>query len=450
MPQHRGGHDAVETRRAGPDVAIQRVRSSLSRHHHPVRTEGGAGYGAVLRNREYLALLISQSLSVLGDQIAQIALALLVYQRTGSAFAAAATFATAYGAAVLVGPVVSTLADRYPRRTVMVISDSLRALLVLLLVLRPPTLLLFVVIALAGAVSPAFNSARSATLPDVLGDEHYVTGQGLVSSAAQASQVLGFGLGGALVATVGFSGALLVDAATFAVSAAAVRFLLLHRPAVGEAQWGLLRETLLGASTVRRSPDLRYWLAWGLLLAAAAAAPEGLAVALSSSYGGGAVAAGVLTAAGPLGFVLGTPVVLRLPVDRRARLLPWAGILCFAPLVLTASAPNLPVVIGLWALAGAGGALQVVPNARYVMASPASLRGRLFGVAGTAMMACQGAVLVAAGGAASWWRPGPTLAGFGLMGLLTTAGLSMSRKAPLPLSEPQDLPTALVTRGDGT
>jgi len=104
----------------------------------------------------------------------------------------------------------------------------------------------------------------------------------------QASQVLGFGFGGALVAIVGTGGALLADAATFAVSAAAVRFVLQHRPAVGEAHGGLLRETLRGASTVRRSPDLRYWLAWGLLLAAAAAAPEGLAVALSDAYGGGA------------------------------------------------------------------------------------------------------------------------------------------------------------------
>lgn len=116
-----------------------------------MHTEGRAGYGAVLRNREYLALLVSQSLSVVGDQVAQIALALLVYQRTGSAFAAAATFATAYGAAVVVGPVVSTLADRYPRRTVMVISDVLRGLLVLLLALSPPTPLLYVIIALAGA-----------------------------------------------------------------------------------------------------------------------------------------------------------------------------------------------------------------------------------------------------------------------------------------------------------
>ncbi len=376
------------------------------RHHQPVHTEGRAGYGAVLRNREYLALLVSQSLSVVGDQVAQIALALLVYQRTGSAFAAAATFATAYGAAVVVGPVVSTLADRYPRRTVMVISDILRGLLVLLLAVSPPTPLLYVIIALVGAVSPAFNSARSATLPDVLGED-YVTGQGLNGSAVQASQVLGFGLGGALVAIVGTGGALLADAATFAVSAAAVRFVLQHRPAVGEAHGGLLRETLRGASTVRRSPDLRYWLAWGLLLAAAAAAPEGLAVALSDAYGGGEVAAGLLTAAGPLGFVLGTLVVLRVPVDRRVRLLPWGGIVAFAPLVLTASAPYLPVVMALWALAGVGGALQVVPNARYVLASPAALRGRLFGVAGTAMMACQGAVLVAAGAVASLWRPGP-------------------------------------------
>ncbi len=91
----------------------------------------------------------------------------------------------------------------------------------------------------------------------------------------------------------------------------------------------------------------------------------------------------------------------------------------------------------------------MVPNARYVMASPAALRGRLFGVAGTAMMACQGAVLVAAGAAASLWRPGPTIAAFGVLGLVVTAGLTLSRNAPLPSREPPKLPTAVTTRGNG-
>ena len=422
---------------------------SLSRHHGPVRTEGNAGYGAVLRNREYVTLLVSQSLSVLGDQVAAIALALLVFDRTGSAFAAAATFAVGYATGILVGPFLSTLADRYPRRTVMVVSDAVRFVLVGALALQPPTPVLFALIGLVGAASPAFSSARSATLPDVLSYEDYSTGQGLVSNAAQASQVLGFALGGVMVATIGAGGALVVDAATFAASALAIRLLLQHRPAVGDAHAGLLRETLLGARTVQRSQELRYWLAWGMLIVGATAAPEGLAVALSRGEGGGPVAAGLLTAAGPLGFILGTFALIQVPAARRARLLPWATSLCFLPLILTALSPALAVVMLLWALAGAGGAIQVVANTGYVMASSPALRGRLFGVADTAMMAIQGLVLVVAGAAASRWGAATTIAVFGGLGLLTTGVLQLRGTAPVISSRAQELPKAVLTGTGG-
>lgn len=422
------------------------MRAALFRHHARVRYASGSGYAAVLRNREFVALLLSQCLSVVGDQVAQIALALLVYQRTGSAFAAAGTFATVYGAAVLGGPVVSTLADRYPRRTVMVASDVLRALLVLLLALQPATSILFVVIALLGAVSPAFTSARSATMPDILGDD-YATGQGLVSSGGQASQVLGFAAGGALVASIGAGGALMLDAATFAVSAGVVRLFLQQRPAVGERQGNLLRETQLGIRALREHPELRHWLAWGLLFSASAAGPEGVAVALGSALGGGAVAAGLLTAAVPLGFVLGTGVVLRLPADRRGRLLPWGGVLCFAPLGLTAFAPNLPTVLVLWSLAGIGGALQVVPNVSYVIGSPLAMRGRLFGVAVTAQMIIQGAVLASSGAAASRWGAQDAISTIGVLGLAAAVSLSL-RRHWLSSSLAPVLPKPVATGGE--
>ncbi len=117
-----------------------------------MRTDGRADYRAVLHNREYVGLLLSQALSMLGDQMSRIALALLVFSRTGSPFAASATYALSYGAYLVGGPLLSTLADRYPRRSVMVISDSLRLLLVAGLVLEPPVPVIFVLIALLGAV----------------------------------------------------------------------------------------------------------------------------------------------------------------------------------------------------------------------------------------------------------------------------------------------------------
>lgn len=393
-----------------------------------VRSDGRADYGVVLRNREFVTVLVTQSLSVVGDQVARVALALLVFQRTGSALAASATYAVSYGSYVLGGPVLSALADRYPRRTVMVVSDLLRCVLIGLLGLDPPTPALFVLIALAGSVAPAFTSARSATLPDVLGDGDYATGLGLVSSAAQCSQFVGFALGGVLVAGLGSRTAFLADALTFLVSAVALGLLLEHRPATGGPRPGLLREARLGAGVVRRSPALRYWLGWGLLLSGAAAAPEGLAVAVSRAGGGGPLTAGLLTAALPLGYVLGTFAVLRVPSERRPGILPLASALSFGPLIVTPLSGSLPVTIALWVLAGAGGAAQVVANGQYALRCDPAVRGRAFGLAATALMLTQAVVLLLSGSAAGRWSPTTVVAAVGVLGLLVT--LLLSRRHP--------------------
>src|SRR6202041_4179599 len=72
---------------------------------------------------EFRALWTAQGLSVLGDQLARVALPLLVFQRTGSALLAAITFAVSIVPAFVGGLTLSGLADRLPRRLVMIASD---------------------------------------------------------------------------------------------------------------------------------------------------------------------------------------------------------------------------------------------------------------------------------------------------------------------------------------
>jgi len=91
-------------------------------------------YRQVLAVREFRAIAVSQGLSILGDQVARIAVALLVYARSHSALATAATYACSYLPGLLGGPLLSALADRYRRRTIMAVCDVARTILVLLLV----------------------------------------------------------------------------------------------------------------------------------------------------------------------------------------------------------------------------------------------------------------------------------------------------------------------------
>lgn len=392
-------------------------------------------YREVLGMREFRAILLSQGLSTLGDQVTRVAVALLVFQRSGSAFAASATYACSYLTWLVGGTPLSAFADRYPRRTVMVVSDVARAGLVVLLALPGlPLVVVFALLVLTGFLAPPFDSARSALLPDLLPSDRYVVGNALMNGAFQGGQVAGFLVGGALVAAVSYRGALLVDAATFVVSAAV---LLLMVPAGArterDGRTSLLRETVEGVRAVAGNPRLRWLLAYALLSTAVAIPAEGLAVAVASSLGRGSVAVGALTATIPAGFLLGSVVVLRVEPSRRLRLLPLLALLGSAPLLLTVVLRN-PFLIGaVWVLAGAGNALQLVASAEYVSSTPPELRGRAYGVAGTCLMAVQGIVLLVVGAAADELDPRTVITLTGVVGLLVlplVMLLSPERKDP--------------------
>ena len=188
---------------------------------------------------------------------------MLVYQRTESPLLSAVTFAISYLPWLLGGPLLSTLADRLPRHRVLIASDTARALLVALMAVPgtplPVLLGLLFVVAVCG---PPFESARSALMADVLDGDRYALATSLTNVGSQVAQVLGFVLGGTLVAVLDPSAALLLDAATFAVSAVWLWARLQRRPAPddgGEAEGprSMWRDAAEGLRLIGRTPRLR-------------------------------------------------------------------------------------------------------------------------------------------------------------------------------------------------
>ena len=80
--------------------------------------------------REFRPLFGTYLLSTIGDELARVALTVLVYQRTQSPLLSAVTFAISYLPWLLGGALLSTLADRFPRHRVLIASDVARAVLV--------------------------------------------------------------------------------------------------------------------------------------------------------------------------------------------------------------------------------------------------------------------------------------------------------------------------------
>ena len=133
-------------------------------------TSGAAQYRAVLGNTELLALLVARLLSGIGDQLARVVLALYVLDRSdGNALLAASVLAVSYVPSTFGFAFLGSLADRFPRRSVMLWADLARALIVTVLAIavsRDANFLAVMLLLLGETFSAPALSARSSLLPD--------------------------------------------------------------------------------------------------------------------------------------------------------------------------------------------------------------------------------------------------------------------------------------------
>ncbi|MFD1047348.1 MFS transporter, partial [Kibdelosporangium lantanae] len=173
-----------------------------------------------LRVGEFRALWAAETISVAGDQLARVALALLVYDRTSSALLTGLTYALTFLPAFLGGLFLAGLADRFPRRTIIVTTDILRACLAAAMAIPGlPLGVLWVLVAVLTFAFAPYKAAQQALIPQILvGKDQYVAGTSLRQISNQVAQFVAFAAGGVLVTVITAQGALLLDAATFVIS----------------------------------------------------------------------------------------------------------------------------------------------------------------------------------------------------------------------------------------
>ena len=241
------------------------------------------------------------------------------------------TFAASIVPTFIGGVAMGGLADRLPRRQVMIACDLIRCLLVLIMAIPGmPVGLLVVLLFAVTLVGAPFTSARAAVYPDVLPGDRYVLGTAVTITTNQLAQVIGFAVGGTLVSFLGVGASLIIDAGTFALSALIVRFWTRWRPAArdrSQAERRPVADLLAGARLVVAHPALRAPMLFGWL-AAFYNAPEGVAVPLARSLGGGSATVGLVLAAEAFGAMVGSIAFSRLVTP--ARRLRWMGPLAMA------------------------------------------------------------------------------------------------------------------------
>ncbi|MDQ6850877.1 MAG: MFS transporter [Actinomycetota bacterium] len=384
------------------------------------------GFLDVLRVREFRWLWFADLQSLIGDQLSRVALSVLVFNQTGSGLLTAAVYALTYLPAVLGSVLLGSLADRIPRRALLVGGDLVRAVLLgVMAVPAVPIGAMAALLVVAVVVGTPWKAAEMALVADILDAEGYAIGTGLRMATVQGAQLLGFAVGGIAVASIGSRTALAVDAGSFLLSALMINLRVQRRPAPAKGRnesWSDGVRVIAGDRRLHSLIGLS-WLSGVLVI------PEGLAAPYAAHLGGGAAATGVLLAAGPAGVLVGSLLYVRLLPDHlRARLVAPLAIVAGLPLVGCVVDPGLAATCVLWALSGAGTAYQVQIITEFVQTVPVSRRGQGISVASAGLLAVQGVGLVLGGLATTFWAP-PTVvfaAGGAAIVLATLLGAARS------------------------
>ena len=175
---------------------------------------------APLRHRTFRVLFSGQLVSNLGDWLDYLALVVLIayvwHRGPGSLAALAVVIAIPWAVAA---PFAGVLADRWPKRPVMVACDLARAALVLGLVFAPSIWVLLPLVFGKTLFSTAFAPAEQATIRATVPEDDLLAANSLSQLATQAMKVVGPALGGLIVGLSSPRVAFAVDAATFVVSA---------------------------------------------------------------------------------------------------------------------------------------------------------------------------------------------------------------------------------------
>jgi len=334
----------------------------------------------LLRRSDVRLLLAGQALSMFGDWMMIIVLAIWTKVITGSNGAAGLVFFT-FAVASLLAPLGGVVVDRVQKRPLMIGTHlALAAVMCLLLFVhdRSDLWLLYLVTALYGLGGDLFAAARGAMQKAMLPDELLAEANGALQSLREGMRIFAPLAGAGLYAAAGGSVVALVDAATFVASAATLVALRFEEPPTAPRESHVLREASAGLTHIWREPALRQLtigISMTLLLIGFG---ETLIFAVTAAIHHPPSFIGVLETFQGVGAIVGgitAPKLLRRFGDVR---LAGIGVAAFAVGDLLWIVPSTPLVLAAAAVAGLGIVWAIVAIATaYQQRSAQEIQGRV-------------------------------------------------------------------------
>ena len=305
--------------------------------------------------------LAARLLSGIGDQLARVVLALYVLDRSdGNALLAASVLAVSYVPSTFGFAFLGSLADRFPRRSVMLWADLARALLVAMLAVAvsrdatpggrgPPARRRDVqrtrpvgAFVAARRTPRAHRSSTRRSWASVPPSSRSCRCSASCSPASRSG-----------VTSAGWVAALQrADLLDLLPDRAGVRDAAAGRGRAGTSASRMLRDAKSGLRTIVKVRAIRAVVLLLWVSAALLVATDAVALPYATEAGAPPWAATALLAATPAGAALGALLVARLPMQRQVRLIFPLAIASMVPLLATAAEPPVPATIVLWAVNG--------------------------------------------------------------------------------------------------
>jgi MFS family permease len=411
-------------------------------------TGGGPGDAGSLRllgrNLPFGLLWSARSVSFLGDSLSLVALLLHVADTTGQALAVALLLLAGDFAPALLGPLAGTVADRVDRRRVMVGCELVQGALVVAIALWLPSLpLLLVLVGLRAIAGQVFQPASRAAVPAVVPDRDLERANAAIGIGTNGGETLGPLTAALLLPVLDVRGVLLVDAATFLVSAALLGFLP-AMPASGSGRRAsFLADARSGLRYLRGEATLRaVALGYFAIVACNGIDDVALVFLATDTLGAGASAVGLLLGAVGIGLLVGYALLAR---DRGRVPMPALLLAGFAVSsagnLLTGLAWAVAAAFALQAVRGLGiAALDVAATTMVQRTVPPFLLGRVFGSLYGAIGVAAALAYLLGGLLLDRTTPRVAFVTAGTAGLLATAATALAlrraARAPQPGPEP--------------
>lgn len=332
---------------------------------------------SILYHRVYRHLFLAQVIALIGTGLATVALGLLAYNLAGERAGAVLGTALAIkmSAYILVAPISAAFVDKFPRRTLLVTLDLIRAAVAISLPFVTQIWEIYILIFILQSASAAFTPTFQATIPDILPNEReYTQALSLSRLAYDLESVISPMLAAALLTLMSFHNLFAGTAIGFLASASLVVSVTLPRMQVSAVKRCIYERTTRGMRIFLKTPRLRGLLALNMAVAAASAMViVNTVVLIQADFGLTQRSTAIALAVFGLGSIIAALLLPRLLDNMSDRTPMLVGtVILVAGLGLGVLLTSYTMLLALWFLLGVGYSLSQTPSGRLLRRSSTS------------------------------------------------------------------------------